>query len=45
MVDGGGWFLTKNFIYCRLKEVDTVPVPPAQYSLGLRRKKKLIHTR
>ena len=37
-----GWFSTNNWMSRRLKGVETVYVPPAQYSLGWRRKKKAI---
>ena len=37
-----GWYPTKNWMACRLKGVETVSVPLAQYSLGWRRKKKAI---
>ena len=45
VVDWVGWYPTKNWISRRLKGVETVSVPPAQYSLGRRRKKKVIQAR
>ena len=40
-----GWSPTKNWMSRRLKGVETVSVPPTQYSLGRRRKKKAIQAR
>ena len=37
-----GWVHTKNWMSRRVKGVETVSVPPAQYSPGQRRKKKEI---
>ena len=38
----GGWVTKKNWISRRVKGVDTVSAPPAQYFPGRRRKKKAI---
>ena len=40
-----GWVPTKNLMSRRVKGVETVSVPPAQYSLGRRRKEKAIQER
>ena len=45
MVAWVGWVTTKNWMLRRLKGVETVSVPPAQYSPGQRRKKKVIQER
>ena len=39
VVDGVGWLKMKNWMYWRIKGVETVYVPPVNYSLGQRRKK------
>ena len=43
VVAGMGWVTTKNWMLWRVKGVETVYVPPAQYLLGRSRKKNLIH--
>ena len=43
MVDGVSSFPTKKRISWRLKGAETVSVPPVQYYIGMRRKKKAIH--
>ena len=40
-----GWVPTKNCMLQRVKDVETVSVPPAQYSPGRRRKNNVIQAR
>ena len=45
LVDWVGWVTTKNWMLRRVKGVETVSVPPAQYSPGRRRKNNAIQAR
>ena len=45
LVDWLGWVHTKNWMSRRLKGVETMSVPPAQYCPGQRRKKNVIQAR